>query len=90
MRQLRIVQAVIFNGVTRGSDSQKDYDADTSALLLVIRAPLRGLLTEPKMITDAFRLDDKVALVTGASKGIGACIASTFAPRAQTLSCWLA
>ena len=31
------------------------------------------------MITDAFRLDDKVALVTGASKGIGACIASTFA-----------
>jgi 7-alpha-hydroxysteroid dehydrogenase len=31
------------------------------------------------MITDAFRLDDKVALITGASKGIGAGIATAFA-----------
>ena len=31
MRQLRIVQAVIFNGVTPRERLQKDYDADTKA-----------------------------------------------------------
>lgn len=38
------------------------------------------------MTTDAFRLDGKVAVVTGAARGIGACVAATLAGRGATVA----